>query len=75
MARDHFEGKRSVKIFTANKEQLRENISRWGNRRLAIELIEKNSSTQQQPSMSAGPKRLVESSETPKTAQSHGLRV
>lgn len=67
-------GKRSVKIFTANKEQLRENISRWGNRQLAIELSEKNSYTQP-PRISAGRRRLTENAETSRNTQSQGLRV
>jgi conjugative relaxase-like TrwC/TraI family protein len=36
-------GMRAVKIFTPNKEQLRENISRLGDRELAIEFIQRNS--------------------------------
>jgi len=36
-------GKRAVKIYTANKEQLRENISRMGDRELAIEFAKQDS--------------------------------
>jgi ATP-dependent exoDNAse (exonuclease V) alpha subunit len=36
-------GTRAVKIFTQNKEQLRENVSRLGDRELAIEFVKQDS--------------------------------
>lgn len=36
-------GTRAVRIFTQNKEQLRENVSRLGDRKLAIELVKQDS--------------------------------
>jgi len=44
-------GRRGIHIFTTDKQQLRENITRSGNRELAIELAESQSQFKQHPSL------------------------